>query len=69
MNLSDYLTLTEAARLLRVSRWTLYRRVEEAGLSVYELPANRRVKLVRRSDIEALMRPQPIRDHEGKAAA
>jgi excisionase family DNA binding protein len=69
MGESDYLTLTEAARLLRVSRWTLYRRVEEARLTIYESPANRRVKLVKRGDIEVLMRPRPIQVDEGKVAA
>lgn len=69
MEPTDYTTLTEAAQLLGVSRWTVYRRVKEAGLTVYESPANRRVKLVKRNEIEALMRPRPIKDHEGKEAA
>lgn len=54
MDESDYLTLTEAARRLGVSRWTLYRRIDEGALPVFLSPKNRRVKLVKRSDVDAL---------------
>lgn len=57
MDASEYLTLTEAARLLGISRWSLYRRVDEGALPMYESPANRRVKLVKRADVEALLTP------------
>jgi excisionase family DNA binding protein len=53
----EYLTLTQAAQILGVSRWTLYRRIDEGALTVYESPSNRRVKLVRRPDVERLMKP------------
>jgi excisionase family DNA binding protein len=53
-----YLTLTEAARRLGVSRWTLYRRIDDGALSVYRSDRDRRVKLVKRADVEALATPQ-----------
>ena len=57
--MDEYLTLTEAARLLGVSRWTLYRRIDEGALTVYQSPSNRRVRLVKRADVEALRTPVP----------
>jgi excisionase family DNA binding protein len=59
MDKPDYLTLTEAARRLGTSRWSLYRRVDEGALTVYQSPANRRVKLVKRTDVERLLTPVP----------
>jgi excisionase family DNA binding protein len=56
--MDKYLTLTEAARLLEVSRWTLYRRIDEGALTVYQSPSNRRVRLVKRSDVEQLLTPK-----------
>ena len=53
----DYFTLTQATALLGVSRWTLYRRIDEGALIVYESPSNRRVKLVKRSDVERMLKP------------
>lgn len=55
--MDEYVTLTEAAKRLGVSRWTLYRRIDELGIPVYDSPVNRRVKLVKRSDVEGLLTP------------
>jgi excisionase family DNA binding protein len=66
--MDDFLTLTQAARVLGVSRWTLYRRIDEGALTVYESPSNRRVKLVKRTDIERLAKPTiavPVAQSEG----
>lgn len=57
MDEQEYLTLTEAARLLGVSRWTLYRRISEGALTVYESPSNRRIRLVKRADVERMLKP------------
>ena len=57
--MDEYLTLTEAARLLGVSRWTLYRRIDEGVLTVYLSPSNRRVRLVKRAEVDALRAPVP----------
>ena len=65
----DYLTLTEAAQLVGVSKQTFWRRIKAGVLRTYQSEFNRRVKLVRRSDLERLMRPEPVKDREGKAPA
>lgn len=58
MSEPEFLTLQQAARLLGISRQTMYRRTQEGAITVYESPANRRVRLVRRADVEALLTPQ-----------
>ena len=67
--MDDFLTLQQAADLMRVHRITVWRLVRDAKLRMYQLETNRRVKLVKRADVEALMRPRLIEDTEGKAAA
>lgn len=68
----EYLTLNEAAELMNVSRATLWRRMREGELQTYQSAQDRRVRLVKRSEVEELMRPRPIMHtpvDEGKAAA
>jgi excisionase family DNA binding protein len=60
--MDDYLTLQEAADLLGVSRWTIWRRVRAGELQAYTARVDRRTRLVKRADAEALMHPQPIAD-------
>jgi excisionase family DNA binding protein len=67
--MDDFLTLQQAADLMRVHRITVWRLVRDGKLRMYKSETNRRVKLVKRADIEALMRPRPIEEAEGKAAA
>ena len=57
----DYLSLTAAAELMNVSRFTMWRLVKDGKLRVYESERDRREKLVRRADVEALVRPRPAR--------
>jgi len=66
--MDDFLTLQQAADFMRVHRITVWRLVRDGKLRMYQLETNRRVKLVKRADVEALMRPRPIEDAEGKAA-
>jgi excisionase family DNA binding protein len=54
---SEFVTMQDAARLLGIGRMTLWRRVKEGALTVYESPSNRRVRLVKRSDVERLRMP------------
>ena len=65
----EYLTLGQAARLFGVSHQTLWRRTKAGTLLTYQADLNRRVKLVKRSDVEELMRPRAIAGDEGKVAA
>jgi excisionase family DNA binding protein len=67
--MDDFLTLQQAADLMRVHRITVWRLVRDGKLRMYQSETNRRVKLVRRADVDALMRPRPIDDAEGKEAA
>ena len=67
--MGDYLTMQEAMRLLGISRQTIWRLVRDGKLQTYQLETNRRVKLVKRTDVEALMRPRLIEIDEGKEAA
>ena len=67
--MEEYLTLQEAARLMGIGRQTLWRLVRAGKLQTYQSAINRRVKLVKRADIEELMQPRPIEADEGKAAA
>ena len=68
--MDDFVTMGQAADILGVSRMTVWRLVRDRKLPAYQSPVNRRVRLVKRADVEALMRPRPIEDAiEGKEAA
>ena len=67
--MDEFLTVQEAAQLMGVSRFTVWRRIKDGKLPVYEAGVDRRVRLVKRTDIESLMTPRPVEDREGKAAA
>jgi excisionase family DNA binding protein len=56
----EFMTLEEAADLLQVSRFTLWRLLKEGKLPAYQSEADRRRKLVRREDVEALKRPRRV---------
>jgi len=56
----EYLPITQAAKRFGVSYQTLWRLVRAGRLSTYQSQTNRRVKLVKRADVEALMVPKPI---------
>ena len=67
--MDDFLTLQQAADIMRVHRITVWRLARDGKLRMYQSETNRRVKLVKRADVEALMRPRPIEVDEGKEAA
>jgi len=56
----EYMTITEAAAALDVSTTTIWRRVKSGELEVFRSQADRRQRLVRRSDVEAMMRPAAL---------
>jgi hypothetical protein len=58
----EYVTLQEAAALLNISRYAMTRLIKEEGLSVFELPSDKRAKLLRRTEVLALQRPRPKAD-------
>lgn len=51
----DWITLSEAAKLLRVSRPKMSRLVSSGTLETKEDPLDQRVRLVRRDDVLALI--------------
>ena len=53
-----FITVTEACALLGVSRWWMWDRIRRGELKTYALPKDRRLKLLRRADVEALRQPQ-----------
>ncbi len=66
----EYLSIGDAAELVGVSRFKLWRWVKEGRLAAYQSEADRRQKLVLRADVLALVSPQRIEtDDMGKAAA
>ena len=70
----EYLTLNEAAELIGISRATLWRRMRNGELQTYQAAQDRRVRLVKRSEVLELMEPRPIsytpaETLEGKRAA
>ena len=56
----EYLTLSEAAEYLDVSRVTIWRRVRDGTLSTYQASTSRREKLVKLKDLDDLQRPRRI---------
>jgi excisionase family DNA binding protein len=70
MSSEEFLSAAEAAELLGVTRFTISRLIRSGELATYKSPLNRRKKLVRRADVEALRQPVPDKRDEdtGKAA-
>ena len=56
----EFVTLAEACRIIGVSRMTLYRRIERAGVQVYKSPQDQRQRLLTMEDVELLSRPVPV---------
>ena len=57
---SKYLSLSEAAKYLGVSRVTVWRRIRDGTLASYQASTSRREKLVRRRDLDELRRPRQV---------
>ncbi len=58
--MQDFLTLTDAATYLGVSRQTLWRRIRDGVLPVHMSEINRRERLVKRADLDAVRTPHTI---------
>ena len=54
--MEDFLTLTEAATYLGVSRQTLWRRIRDGALPVHVSDVNRRTRFVKRADLDRRFR-------------
>jgi excisionase family DNA binding protein len=53
-----YLTVGQVQAQLGVSRPTLLRLLKSVGVNVYEDPRDRRMRLLRAEDVEALRQPR-----------
>ncbi len=57
----EFVTMTEAQEILGVSNFTIWRMVKDGTLTAYPSKIDRRKKLIRRDEVEALLRPdEPI---------
>ncbi|HEV2127841.1 MAG TPA: helix-turn-helix domain-containing protein [Thermomicrobiales bacterium] len=65
---SDYMTIGEAADALGVTRTTVWRRIKSGELEVFRSQTDRRERLVRRADIEAMLRPAETDQGKGNPA-
>ena len=60
------LTLGEAAEMFGIPRIKLWRWVKAGKLIAHQSERDLRQKLVRRADVEGLLRPRPIRAEGGQ---
>ena len=65
----EFVTMREAQQILGVSKFKMWQLVRDGELTAYQSPVDRRQKLIRRSDLEALRRPAPIPAEPAKKAA
>ncbi len=66
----EFLTLTAAAELIDVSRFKISRLIRDGDLQAFVSPLDRRQRLVRRRDVEALKQQLvPVEIEPGKVAA
>ena len=66
----EWMTLAAAAEALGVSRFKVSRLIREGTLRAYVSPLDRRLRLVRTSDVEALKQELvPVEIETGKIAA
>ncbi len=65
----DFLTMQQAADELGVSRVKLWRWIRAGKLVAHQSGRDLREKLIRRSDLEALLKPTPMPVNNAKKAA
>lgn len=64
---NEFVTMAEAAEMMGISKATMWRRVKAGEIQAYESQVDRRRKLVRKRDIEAMI--APVKLSEGKELA
>jgi len=68
LQIRDLLTVQQAAEYLGVSRFKLARLIADGELTTFTTPLDRRRKLVKQGDLDALKeRVQPSKSGEGRA--
>lgn len=66
MNVSEYLTVAEAREMLQVTKRRIAEMIEEGILPAEPNPFDKRSKLIKRSDVEALLRKRPAKNYSPK---
>ena len=56
----EFVTMREAQEILGVSKFKMWQLVRDGHLTAYQSPVDRRQKLIKRADLDALRRPAPI---------
>ena len=56
----EYVTMREAQEILGVSNFTIWQMVRDGRLPAYRSEVDRRKKLIRRADLDALRPPRPL---------
>lgn len=57
----EYLTLSEAAEYLGTSRVTVWRRIRDGQLPAYQSASSKRMKLLKRRDLDRLRNPKKVK--------
>jgi excisionase family DNA binding protein len=60
--MDEFLTMEQAAELMGVSWHTIHRRIKRGDLAAYQSGTDKRLRLVKRDDVEKLMKPRPIKE-------
>jgi len=67
---NDLVPLASVPAMTGLQIWTVRRRLIELGAPIFQAPENRRRRLVRESDVAAMLRPRRLRGaEEGEATA
>ena len=56
----EFVTMHEAQEILGVSSFTIWQMAKDGRLPAFRSEIDRRKKLIRRSDLEALRSPKPV---------
>jgi excisionase family DNA binding protein len=56
----EFVTMREAQEILGVSNFTIWQMVKDGRLPTFRSEVDRRKKLIRRSDLDAMLAPKPI---------
>jgi excisionase family DNA binding protein len=55
----EFVTMREAQEILGVSNFTVWQMVKDGRLQTFRSQVDRRKKLIRRSDLDAMLAPRP----------
>jgi excisionase family DNA binding protein len=56
----EFVTMREAQEILGVSNFTVWQMVKDGRLPTFRSEVDRRKKLIRRSDLSAMLAPKPV---------